>query len=456
MSSFLKIVLILLFALTACGKNIDMLEEPNTNKHNINSISLDTKTFDSHITPVDLRHSMWIYDITQLRSHILETHPHFVVREYERAFGHEKNTDILFAMDAILLETIQNIPNLTDSEIMIELRRTLTKLNDNHSVFFDFNDRLFEKMYPVAFKFFSDGIYLYLSAEDYSKHLNSKLVYINHIPIDTIMEYFLNHFSTQNRYHARSSSGADFTSFIRSHKGLVALGVKSEDDESVIFTLVDNNGSRFDLKLYDLHSSDSLNFTDAQINDYPLFLSKNGNWIEFDDYHGILYIRASTFALASGWPIMQLELNMHLNENANNINTIIFDARYNRGGHAPIGFINLLVDNAPHDSLFVFMNESSLSAALIAAVLLQENNAILIGQPSGQNMYFFIASNDYTIRLKYSGYKFAIASQRANVSHLTYIAEDGILRPNILIEYTIDDWINSRDPLLEYVVTKKR
>ncbi|MCL1996599.1 MAG: hypothetical protein FWG63_10365 [Defluviitaleaceae bacterium] len=158
------------------------------------------------------------------------------------------------------------------------------------------------------------------------------------------------------------------------------------------------------------------------------------------------------------------------------VNAAIVDVRNNDGGDPNhfFGLFRYLADNTDSDMLFHFANGSSRSASLVTTMFMYYLGALFVGEPPAQNTIFhgMVWGHDEfptpDIVLEYSGMYISISNLPAHIeseevgfAHTANAVERFVemtpnfefyaFRPHVLIEFTIEHWINNVDPLLEYV-----
>lgn len=422
------------------------------------------------ILAIEERNRQWQYDIRQFRDHVFNWHPKLNLTGY-RNWGQmytvieQRNIVIGQAFDNHISALTEDVPYLTDFEIGVQLQRAAAIFEDNHFSFGGRDDggflfSLTQYRYPLAFRWFADGWYLYLSSEEFSIALNQRLVYINNIYVDDIFSEFTRFWSVENIYNAREWFGA----IINAPLVLKALGIT--DGVSALYTF----DGGFSIELtdaypWDLQTDifDELLIDSRADGEMPLFLFRERDrweWHMFLD-SGVLYIRLHQFQSDSA-ELFCYDVRYVLRNVNYSVNAVIIDARGNIGGSYDgyIRLFELLAEIVPPDMLFYFIDEGSLSASLMAAFKLQNLGAVIIGRPSGQMMEFYAFfghtySPPWQITLNYSNH--VVTVPNVFVSSRRYGIEpsdDNIFRPDVMIEYTINDWINNRDPLLEYVLER--
>jgi len=468
----------------------------------------------------------WTRDIEQFRAFVLETHPKFAD---ESLANLEKNMELQTAFHDSLDVLIADLQNLTDFEIMVSLQRAAALLGDNHFCILSaqlVGDAEME-LYPLGFRFLSDGFYLLTTVMGFESALNHRLLAVGGRHIDSVFADFIDLWSVENVYHARSA----FARMIGNPLLLDAMGLR--DGEQVVVALEDVNGNTVELVLNaaDKVSMDTLTAVSFPVfpvdkradGALPFFMDIRGrdgnghNWFYFIEEHSILYIRLELYMqnmeagiFAPFAEDVKAAFEAHAPE------AVIIDARYNPGGDNAylMELFEFLAQNTAPGMLFHFIDEGSMSASLLGAAHLKSLGAVLIGQPLGQHTVFYgfhssshadsglffsdldfiegmdldeyiqigVNTDEYpysavielTVRellemvadgdsgtpgaspyltLHHSGLHIAVPNVALSVPNLFGLELDFYaLRPDILMEYTIQDWINNRDPLLAYVI----
>ena len=472
----------------------------------------------------------WANDIDQFRTFVLETHPKFAD---ENLANIERHMEMRMAFNDSIDTLIADVQNLNDFEILVSMQRAAAILEDNH--FCVLSAQLAEKeeieVYPVGFRFLSDGFYLLTTIERFESALNHRLVSVSGRHIDDVFADFISLWSVENVYHARSA----FARMIGNPLLLDAMNLR--EDEQVIFALEDLNGNttQITLNTTDKVSMDTLTAVSFPIfhkdsraeGDLPLFMDIRGyagnghNWFEVIAEYDILYIRLEMYMqnadLETGAfaPFSQDVISAFEESSPR---TVIIDARHNPGGdNAYLAeLFEFLAENTASGMLFHFVDEGSMSASLLGAAHLKSLGAVLVGQPLGQNTVFYgfhtvshidggvhfsdldfiegleldeyvqigvgkdvypyfevlevtvreilemvegggseggDASSSPHLTLRHSGLHISVPNMTLSAPDLFGLDLDFYaLRPDVLIEYTIQDWIYNRDPLLAYVI----
>jgi len=241
------------------------------------------------------------------------------------------------------------------------------------------------------------------------------------------------------------------------------------------------------------------------------------NWFYYMEEYSILYIRlemylqnmeAGVFAPFSSE--VKTAFETHTPQ------AVIIDARQNPGGdNAYLAeLFEFLAEHTTPDMLFHFVDEGAMSASLLGAAHLKSLGVVLVGQPLGQNTDFYgfhtvsvstgdlyfgdldfledmdldeyidmgFATDEYpyfevvtmTVRellemaeasestsvplmWNHSDLHVNVPNMFLSASQLFGLDLDFYaLRPDVLIEHTIQDWISNHDPLLTYVIMRLR
>jgi len=404
------------------------------------------------------RHRQWATDINQFRNDVFAGHPRFfstsVFTDIEQL---EQNKEIGFRFNESLATLINQVPELTDFQVKVGLQSSAAMLDDNHFVFgsrtltdgsFSFWEYLYKYEYPLYFRWLYDGFYLTNAYEKFEKALNHKLVAIN--GSYDFSEQIISVLGAENIYNARNFTADS----LNAANILRAIG----KEQPIVYTFVNDGGEFFSISVdtyYTREERASINIIDNRAyGDLPKFYqnSHESMWFTLIEDKGILYIRVRRFPGGTGaW----MELRRFIADiDKDDIKATIVDVRNNLGGSPDkFSFYVALKEITPPDMLFNFINEGSFSMSLHSALQLESLGAKVVGMPSGQNINFF-SSGILLHTLYYSGYQFELGQEFLNNQLRFRIeSEDNIFRPHVHIDYTIDDWINNRDPLFEYVVS---
>jgi len=406
----------------------------------------------------DIRLQQWSDDIEQFRTHIIRWHPRFANRLINER---DENLEIREAFDSSIDALLLDIRGLTDFEIKVEMQRSVALLRDNHFFFTGFagytaNMRI--ARYPLMFGYFGDGFYLYRAHADFADALNIRLVAVNGVPIQDVFDEFSRFWSVENIYDAKYQ----FATLLNAAIILQAIGIS--DGKQVTYTfdggveITATETHNWERMITTLRWLTSAPLVDARADgELPLFHQnlRQNLWHEFVPEYGILYICIRGW-VADVQGVFARAVRNTFDEN--DVTAVIIDARSNPGGDANqfIDLFSHFARNLPEDRLFYFVNEGSNSGSLGAAYFLENIGAVIIGQPLAQNSdFYWFGSSASRLLLNYSRLEITPPPTfwSAHQVHGRQ-PDDGIFRPHIIIGYTIDDWINNRDPFFDYVLER--
>jgi len=466
------------------------------------------------------RGNPWMQDIEQFRELVLETHPKFADEDLRAS---DRSIEARVVFEEILDDLIANLSDLTDFEIMIAMQRATAVLEDNHFniLLADFETQEMVAIYPLGFRWLTDGFYLLTTEVGFEHALNQRLTAINGRDIANIFTEFSALWSVENIYNARST----FARLLNNPLVLYALDLYEHGE--TIFSFA--NGVEITLSAEDalfVETNTALFFPafsldNRETGDLPLFLDIRGsgfnghNWFYYMEEYSILYIRLEMYmqnmddgVFAPFSDEVKATFETHMPQ------AVIIDARQNPGGdNAYLAeLFEFLAEHTAPDMLFHFVDGGAMSASLLGAAHLKSLGAVLVGQPLGQNTDFYgfhtesvsagnfyfgdldfledmdldeyidmgFGTNEYpyfevvtmTVR---EILEMAEASENAyvpliwnnqdlhvNVPNMFLSASQLFdldldfyaLRPHVLIEHTIQDWIRNHDPLLAYVIMR--
>jgi hypothetical protein len=136
---------------------------------------------------------------------------------------------------------------------------------------------------------------------------------------------------------------------------------------------------------------------------------------------------------------------------AHDAERLVVDLRANHGGNqrrvsALVERIGRAASNNARGRLFVLMGRKTYSSAVVYASMLANNTrAVFVGEPTGQGPRFYSVAS--VVELPHSRLEFEISSMATEGS----VAGDDRpwLEPDVRVAYTVEDFLEARDPALE-------
>lgn len=414
---------------------------------------------DEETAAVNERNRRWVYDVEQMQEHILGSHPKFI---FPLISSNPENIQLQQDFIERTASLLENIPNLTELEIKAEIQRGIALFRDNHFFFDGFTGWLSQmrlERHPLEFARFDTGFYLIHAQDDFKHALNLRVTAVNGIPIEDVFAEFTRFWSVETPYDA----AFQFAHHLNAVKVLEAMGIN--DGETTVYTLASPYGN-LDITVNQTvlwqRSATTLRWLPATTmidnrseGDLPMFWRNRSQnlWHEFIPEYGILYVCIRAWVPSPDAFINAVEETAR----QNSINAVIIDARGNPGGNAGlyVRLFDFLASSAPEGLLFYFVDGGSNSGTLNAAYMLENRGAVLLGQPLGQftSFYHFATGTPRAVTLNYSVLNIIVPSAYWNGERVYGRApEDMIFRPHIKIKYSLEDWINNRDPLFDFVI----
>ncbi|MCL1936286.1 MAG: hypothetical protein FWF57_07945 [Defluviitaleaceae bacterium] len=449
---FLSLLLVSIFTFTAISNTTALANAINPNE----------------ITLIEspnwwMRPILWQEDLEQFRDAVLQSHPRFwddteiflpgelLNQESwgqdiwnELQLNLQIREDFLTAMD----ELISNINVLSDFEIFSEARRAANIISDSHFTF-QLSGEIYDTRFPLGLRFLGGDnghFYLLSTTEPFAQALNHRLLYINDIPIDEIIETYSKIGMHENRFEMRYRLSTRLTQPLY----LAALGLYNDNQTKFTFGNVNDlytleiTLTADDTIVYENNPSTELEFlatlpmqnrNDGEI---PRFLRRKGhNTFEIFEEKGLLYIvlemmitndqmipdfdrDTSPFILRFNeeeWGAGLVESAQKILENISDytdddvfawesnfiihpdiieaveqgiVNTVIIEGRGNGGGTIShfLSLYTFLQDNIEDGRLFYFTDGGSFSAGSVTAVVLSYLGFTIVGEPAGQNTIF--------------------------------------------------------------------
>lgn len=343
-----------------------------------------------------------------------------------------KHTNLFFSIskeefEKRVLELKAKINQLDYDEMKVEISRLIAMIKDAHTaIAFPV-----EKYLPLKFYCFADGVYIIRVSKGYEKLLYKKVIAIEDLPIDQVMEDLSKIISHENKYFLK----AQVTKYLQAAD--VLYGLLICDDKNKIKITVEN-------EIIEVTTLKHKEINYIENNKVPLYAEKPSEnyWFKYINDDELLYIKYNSCREDN----ISLEDKIGKSINfieKNNITKIIIDLRNNLGGDSTLlaPLVEYLKKNEniiKNGDLNVIIGRETFSSGLLNAYELKsECNAILIGEPTGgkPNCYGEIL-------------RFNLPNSKFNVSYSTkyfkLMEDDKIdaLYPDKIVEETIADHID--------------
>ncbi|MGL5087226.1 MAG: S41 family peptidase [Clostridium sp.] len=401
----------------------------------------------------------WIEDIDILRNTLVSKHKNLFFNITRECF--EENIDNLKNM----------VEKLDYNDMKVEISRVIASVGDSHTAV-----KLPVKyIFPMEFYWFKEGIYVVYALEEYKKIEFSKVIEINNTSIEDIIDELSQIISHENKSYLK----ANIVNYIQAIELLYGLMIVDNIDNCIIkfenlkgeiitqkvnsieiikyhnLKSVENN--KDNSKQQDRKINYSVNKTIANNtnkNRMPMY-RRNSNrnyWFEYLEKENLLYFKYNACREDSQELMGIFILKLISVINKNNMAKLVIDLRNNSGGDSRLlePFIEYIKNNRTinkEGKLFVVIGRDTFSSALLNAFELKnKTNAILIGESTGGKPNCYGEIEKFTL----PNSKFLITY---STEYYKLIHDDNCesLFPHINIEIGIIDFINGKDPVLEYL-----
>lgn len=440
-------------------------EEPN-----VSEIAIPESFADYTYRYEDSRDLAWEKDIVYLAETFLETHPlicdtyYFEQRNYgDNSAGYLVNDNLFFSEDlrkAFIREFVlllDSIPTMEDMEIHFEIQRIVALLNDAHSRVVMDSYEIFPFMVARLENEGEFAYYLVRIPLEHEDLLYSRLVTINGIALDEVMDMLRPYVSSENEYLEDYKIYNNFWNSLLTHKYLLqVIGVVEKDASTAQFTFLDDDGNSVTATLstvsYDEFRVEDIAQGDLYARGITLWKHTDQNyWYETYPDENALYFRISKCS-ESGYAFQSCcgEILDILRASEEPMKLII-DLRGNTGGKYPMsGFENFVtsLQKMTQHQIYILIDDAVGSSAVGIAAKLSGTltNVVLVGTPAAQpvNMWgnpklYTMPNNDISFLVSKEYWMFAET------------AEDVSLMPDITVHMTLEDYKQGVDTVLEYV-----
>ena len=387
----------------------------------------------------------WDYEIDLLARELAEKHPDLFFSTDSAWFFH--------AMRQVASET----PNKSLFQISIELQQVLAAMGDAQTqVNYHF---LVEKsqILPLEYYWFEDGIYILKADKAYEALLGKKLTTINDVPIEVVIDSLATLLVLDNQSVLKNKIPRMLTWFqVLEHFGItsgkeLSLTVESSTGEALSRTiyLPVELGEMLAVQpsAMPLGWQDQKSFFREQYfeNEHLYYIQYNRCWSrESEEDYGS---GASALFMPS---FKEFEKEVFPVLKKKKIDKLVFDIRFNKGGHASQGteFIRKISKALPkdHGDIFVLVGRVTSASAIINTVdFMKSEKVILVGEETSGKPNHFGEVN-----------RFVLPESRLIVSYptryFTLLDEDlPTIIPDVLTPLGFDQYMKGIDPAMEAV-----
>ncbi|WP_125152011.1 S41 family peptidase [Clostridium rectalis] len=384
------------------------------------------------------RKEMWIKDIEYLGKQLPKKHKNLFFNLSEESFNEK-------------IENLKNkIENLKDEEIKTEIYKIVASVGDGHTFVYE----KFNKLYPLSLYSFKEGIYTESTIEEYKQIIGCKLIKINDLDIESIKDKISKVISHENEAQIKN----ELPQFIIAPDILYGLKI-IDNKEKTKFTFLNSQNKIINIEVKPIKINE--NSRKLFINPYkegniPMYLEKGDKnyWYKYLKDENTLYFKYNSCMEMEdkSFKVFSKELIEALDKH--NPEKFIIDLRDNGGGNSSIldKFIDEIKNHKinKENKLFVIVGRRTFSSAILNSIdLRNKTEAIFVGEPTGgkPNHYGEVKS----FKLPNMGMEISYSTKYFKSSK----EDTPSFMPDRLIEPSINDFINSKDSVLQYILNKK-
>ncbi|MFD0560471.1 hypothetical protein FB566_3873 [Stackebrandtia endophytica] len=356
----------------------------------------------------------------------------------------------------------RRIPELTDLQIVVELRRILALLGDGHAWVSLDNDRdEWRRELPIRLFQFGESVHITAAAPEHADLVGRELLSIDGHPVRSVLDAVESVTTHDNRQQLLSEAVGG----LRHLPILHALGVADRPDR-VRLEVGDGPGSRLvNLTAVDppgpawghRHRLPGWDWLPDRGPNPPAHLARIGEryWFAHDAANSLIHFGFNSLVEEPDEPLAEFFEKLFAQFDEVTADRLVIDLRWNGGGNT-FKALPLLTHilarprlNRPN-ALFIVIGRNTFSAAQNTATMLgAHTEATFVGEPTGSSPNF--TGEVIEFRLPYSGLT-------ANVSDLYWQTSNPLdertwIAPDLYTPPQLSDWVTGHDPALAAIHT---
>ncbi len=340
-----------------------------------------------------------------------------------------------------------SVDSLQDYEIYIKLQQLIASFHVAHLTSYP-SQKMTLHFLPFFTYIFPDGVYIIAADQNSSGLLGKKIISIGGAPIKTVEDSLRKIISCENDYWFEDQlpgalSCAEILKYYGFTSTLSSVDIEIEGTGKVTVTSTEKNFNNITAGMSSILAGKTV----------PLYLQNQSSnyWYSFISDSKVLYIKYNKCANSTGTSFADFTNGIKDFISSHQVNKVIVDLRNNGGGNSSI--INPLLYYLQSSSfsqtgkLFVVTNRGTFSSALLNSISFkQSTNCILVGEPTGgkPNSYGEVS----TFSLPNSG----IVVQYCTKYFTQMSGDPESLFPDWNIEISSQDYINCKDPVLDFIL----
>ena len=348
--------------------------------------------------------------------------------------------------DKKLTNLYNDIDKLSNSQVFIELGKIITSIGDGHTMINYWDG----KSYPLEFYMFNDEIYIINADKSLQDMTYSKIVSIDNISYKEIINELTQQISHENESWLKQALPKRILPAY-----LYGLGIAKNDKYSTF--IVEKNG---ELKEFEVPIS--------PYGQEPLSNERTNDKLvgKYDRYYDYVYIEDKNtlyfeynVCAEKEQKFKDFNSKMFKDIESKNIEKIVIDLRANSGGNSEIlnpftEKLKTYIKEKENVKVYVLVGRVTFSSGMFAIFRIKEAvpGAICIGEPSGGAIDCYGDVKVFNLPNSELPIQYSIKYFEFSKTFRYKITEMNAFIPDILLSPSIDDYINERDVILEYVL----
>jgi hypothetical protein len=306
---------------------------------------------------------------------------------------------------------------------------------------------------------YKDGIYIQGTTKDHKNILGKRILAINELPIETVVERLQTLFVADNEamtkknvpWMLNSNAILSFLDITAGEKATFTLADTEGKEEKVVLPAIE---WKYDKEQLAFLEQDSVAFTLKKLPKWfwkEYFPDDKIMFVQYNRCDGKEVRKKYYKDNKAEYPSFKEFGKKLLKElKQNDVEKLVFDMRYNGGGSSRQG-TELIKDIAKLDlngkhKIYVLIGRQTFSSAILNTLdFKQETDAVLIGEPTGGMPNHFGEVRSFTLpnnKLKV----------RYSTKYFKKVEEDvSTITPDIEIETFFNDYRSGIDPVWEYI-----
>lgn len=309
------------------------------------------------------------------------------------------------------------IPQLTDTQVIVEMMKLMRTVGDGHTNILPLERPEFQPTLPLQFYVFAEGLYIVAADPTYKDLLGAQVLRFETRPVDGVMRALDPLISRDNDSPIWVQQRAPY--LMRHVPVLHALGLAPSPSEltlslrmldgntrSVKVTTDTNNPNIWNVLP---HPAGWIDLPRTLPEPVPLYLENMGTPFWFEQVAGskLVYCQINSVRNTSNETLPQFGERLLAFVEEKDVDGLVVDLRWNNGGNTMLepGFLDPIVRSEKinrRGRLFVVIGRRTYSAAQNLATFFERHtNAIFVGEPTGSSPNFVGEEEFFT--LPYSG-----------------------------------------------------